>query len=404
VEALPGLDEATRRSVSAPSHDGLRPFTLTVTQAAIDDLHARLDRVRWPDEAPASQGAPWAYGTYLAYMHELAHDWRHRFDWRRTEAQLNAWPQFKTHIDGIDVHFLHVPGKGPHAAARPLLLSHGWPGSVLEFMKLIPRLTDPAAFGGDARDAFTVVVPSLPGYTLSFADHQPRKALAEIGAIFDTLMHERLGYARYVAQGGDWGSFVTAWLGANRPDRLAGIHLNLLPIPRDAAAFANPSEAERRYLDEMKAWLKEETGYQAIQGTRPQTLAFALSDSPLGLAAWITEKYRAWTDNRGDPRDALTMDEMLGNISLYWFTNCIGASFWPYYARLHGPWPIATRIGVPTGYCESPHEILRPPREAAQRVFDIRRWTVLPRGGHFAALEQPDALAGEVQAFFRDLI
>ncbi|HET9975954.1 MAG TPA: epoxide hydrolase [Burkholderiaceae bacterium] len=368
----------------------MRPFRLALPQAAIDDLHARLDRVRWPDEAP---DAPWTYGTSLAFMREIVHDWRHRYDWRATEAQLNAWPQYTTRIDGIEVHFLHVPGSA--ANPMPLLLSHGWPGSVLEFMKLIPLL---AAAG------FTLVVPSLPGYTLSFAEGQPRKSLAEIGAIFHTLMHERLGYARYGAQGGDWGSFVTAWLGANRAEHLIGIHLNLLPLKRDAAMFANPSPAERRYLDEMQAWLKEETGYQAIQGTRPQTLAFALADSPAGLAAWIVEKYRAWTDNDGDPRSALGTDEMLGNISLYWFTNCIGASFWPYYARAHGPWPIDGRIAVPTGYCEFPREILRPPREAAERVFaDIRRWSVMPRGGHFAALEQPDALAAEIGAFFRGL-
>jgi hypothetical protein len=242
------------------THSTLQPFTLTVAQAAVADLHARLDRVRWPDEAPPEQGAPWAYGTSLAFMRELVHEWRHRFDWRRTEAALNAWPQFKTRIDGIDIHFLHVPGKGQHAAARPLLLSHGWPGSVLEFMKLIPRLTDPAAFGGDARDAFTVVVPSLPGYTLSFAEHQPRKGLAEIGAIFDTLMRERLGYARYGAQGGDWGSFITAWLGAYRPASLHGIHLNMMPLRRDAAAFAKPSPAEQRYVEELQHFLKEEAG------------------------------------------------------------------------------------------------------------------------------------------------
>jgi pimeloyl-ACP methyl ester carboxylesterase len=384
----------------------LRPFQLAVPQAAIDDLHARLERARWPDEAPPEQGAPWAYGTSLAFMRELVHEWRQSFDWRRTEAELNAWPQFKTRIDGIDVHFLHVGGKGPggRAAARPLLLSHGWPGSVLEFMKLIPRLTDPAAFSGDARDAFTVVVPSLPGYTLSFAEHQPRKGLAEIGAIFDTLMRERLGYARYGAQGGDWGSFITAWLGAYRPTSLHGIHLNMMPLKRDAAAFANPSPAEQRYADELQHFLKEEAGYQAIQGTRPQTLAFALSDSPLGLAAWFAEKYRAWTDNQGDPRDALTMDEMLGNLSLYWFTNCIGPSFWPYYARLHGPWPIAERIAVPSAYAQFPREILRPPRQAAERQFvNLRRWTEMPKGGHFAAWEQPDAFAADVQTFFRDL-
>jgi microsomal epoxide hydrolase len=378
----------------APIH----PFRLDIADTAIEDLKSRLARVRWPDEAPA---APWSYGTSVAFMRELVDHWAHRYDWRATQAALNAWPQFVTRLDGIDVHFLHVAGKGPKP--RPLLLSHGWPGSVLEFLKLIALLTDPAAHGGDAADAFTVVVPSLPGYTLSFRPNQPRKALPEIGAMFDALM-QRLGHTRYGAQGGDWGSFVTAWLGANRAKHLTGIHMNLLPLRRDAAMFSDPSDEERRYLAELAAFLKEETGYQWIQGTRPQTLAFGLSDSPVGLAAWIVEKFRAWTDCDGDPRNALTMDEMLGNISLYWFTNCIGASFWPYYARMHGPWPIDGRIAVPAGYCEFPREILRPPRAAAERVFDIRRWTVMPRGGHFAALEQPDALAREIQAFFRPLM
>ena len=375
----------------------IRPFHLAVGAPAIADLKTRLARVRWPDEAPEPA---WTYGTSVAFMHELVDYWTHGYDWRRTEAALNAWPQFVTRIDGIDVHFLHVEGRGP--SPRPLLLSHGWPGSVLEFLKLIPLLTDPAAHGGNAADAFTVVVPSLPGYTLSFRENQPRRALPAIGAMFHELM-TRLGYARYGAQGGDWGSFITAWLGAHRAQHLTGIHLNLLPLRRDAAMFAKPSDEERSYLRELEAFLKEETGYQAIQGTRPQTLAFGLSDSPVGLAAWIVEKYRAWTDCGGDPRNALTMDEMLGNISLYWFTNCIGASFWPYYARLHGPWPIDGRIAVPAGYCEFPREILRPPRAAAERVFDIRRWSVMPKGGHFAALEQPAALAHEIREFFRPL-
>ena len=369
----------------------LRPFELHVAPEAVDDLHARLDRVRWPDEAPE---APWLYGTSLGFMRELVHHWRHRHDWRATEAALNAWPQFKTRIDGIDVHFLHVPAAG-NGPVKPLLLSHGWPGSVLEFLKVIPLLT---AAG------YTLVVPSLPGYTLSFEEGQPRKSLQQIGAMFDTLMRDRLGYARYGAQGGDWGAFVTAWLGANRADHLVGIHLNLMPLRRDASMFADPSDATRRYLDELKAWLHEETGYQWIQGTRPQTLAFALADSPVGLAAWIVEKFRAWTDCGGDPRNALSFDEMLGDIGLYWFTNCIGASFWPYYARLHGRWPIEGPVTVPTGYCEFPHEILRPPRDAARAVFtDIRRWSVMPRGGHFAALEQPEALTGEIAAFFDGL-
>jgi microsomal epoxide hydrolase len=379
------------------SDTAIRSFRLDVSTAAIADLEARLSLARWPDEAPET---PWRYGTSVGFMRELVEYWTGAYDWRATEAALNAWPQFVTRIEGIDVHFLHVKGRGPKP--KPLLLSHGWPGSVLEFLKLIPLLTDPAAHGADAADAFTVVVPSLPGYTLSFRPNQERKDLPQIGAMFDTLM-TRLGYLRYGAQGGDWGSFVAAWLGRNCSERLIGIHLNLLPLRRDAAMFSNPTDDERRYLVELEAFLKEETGYQWIQGTRPQTLAFGLADSPLGLAAWIVEKYRAWTDCSGDPRNALSMDEMLGNISLYWFTNCIGASFWPYYARMHGRWPIDGSIAVPMGYCEFPREILRPPRAAAERVFDVRRWSVMPKGGHFAALEQPAALAHEIREFFRSL-
>lgn len=333
-------------------------------------------------------------------MRDLVGYWARSYDWRRTEAALNALPQFRTSLDGIDVHFLWIEGRGPNP--KPLLLSHGWPGSILEFVKLIPLLTDPAAHGGDEVDSFTVVVPSLPGFTLSFRENQPRRSVQQIGAMFCELM-KRVGYVRFGVQGGDWGSFIATWLGANRAEHVLGMHLNLLPLRRDPAMRDSATDEERRYLDELQAWVKEETGYQWIQGTRPQTLAFALADSPVGLAAWIVEKYRAWTDCDGDPRNALTMDEMLGNISLYWFTNCIGASFWPYYARLHGGWPVDGRIAVPAGYCEFPREILRPPRSAAERVFDIKRWSVMPRGGHFAALEQPAALANEIRAFFRPL-
>jgi pimeloyl-ACP methyl ester carboxylesterase len=376
------------------------PFTLHVPDAAIIDLRERLARTRFPDQAP---GAPWAYGSDVAYLQELVGYWQGNFDWRVVEARLNAFPQYKAPLHGIDVHFLHVPGKGPDP--MPLLLAHGWPGSVFEFLELIPRLTDPARFGGDPADAFTVVAPSLPGYGLSFAPGQPRFAVEAIADCLAALMTV-LGYRRFAAQGGDWGAFVASCLGHAHAARMIGIHINLLPIRRDPNMVAEPTPEEHRYLSELGIFLKEETGYQWIQGTRPQTLAFGLTDSPAGLAAWIVEKFRAWSDCGGDVESVFTKDQLLANISLYWFTGAIGSSFWPYYARMHGPWPIpeGVTIDVPTGYCEFPREILRPPRSLAERTYtDIRRWSVMPRGGHFAAMEQPAALADEVRAFFRPL-
>ena len=377
----------------------IKPFRLHVPDAAIDDLRVRLERTRFPDQPP---GEPWAYGTDVGYLRTLVEHWRDRFDWRAQEARLNAWPQFTVPLHGIDVHFLHVEGRGP--APCPLLLSHGWPGSVFEFLELIPRLTDPARFGGDPADAFTVVVPSLPGYGLSFAAGQPRFSLEQIADCFADLMGV-LGYQRFAAQGGDWGAFVTSRLGAVHADRLLGIHLNLLAVRRDAKLVGNPSPEEERFLAELAVWLKEETGYPWIQGTRPQTLAFGLADSPAGLAAWIVEKFRTWSDCGGDVESVFVRDHLLANISLYWFTGAIGSSFWPYFARLHGPWPVPDGgVGVPMGYAEFPREILRPPRSVAARVYtDIRRWTTMPRGGHFAAMEQPEALTREIVEFFRPL-
>jgi microsomal epoxide hydrolase len=378
-----------------------RPFALHVEDAALADLRARLERARWPDEPPL---APWSTGTSVAYLRGLVDYWRNGFDWRAQEAKLNAFRQFTVPLDGIEVHFIHEAGRGP--APLPLVLSHGWPGSVVEFGRLLPMLTDPARFGADPADAFTVVAPSLPGYTLSFRPGQRRFAVEEIAATFAALMTDVLGYRRFGAQGGDWGAFVSSCLGLRHPERVLGIHLNLLAVRRDPKMVANPTPEEAVFLGELAEWLREETGYQWIQGTRPQTLAFALADSPVGLAAWIVEKFRAWTDCGGDPERALSRDEMLANISLYWFTGAIGASFWPYYARMHGPWPIpeGATVDVPTGYAAFPREILRPPRSLAARTYtDLRRWTVMPRGGHFAALEQPEALAQEIRAFFRPL-
>jgi microsomal epoxide hydrolase len=376
-------------------------FSLSVPDAAIADLRERLARTRFPDQAP---GGPWDYGTNVEYLCGLVEHWRTGFHWRAQEARLNAFPQFKATLHDIDVHFLHVPGQGPNPC--PLLLMHGWPGSVFEFLDIIPRLTDPARFGGDPADAFTVVAPSLPGYGLSFAPGQKRFGIEEIADCLADLMTETLGYRRFAAQGGDWGGITASRLGFAHASKLIGIHVNLLAVRREAQVLAVASPEERKYQEELAHWLREETGYQAIQGTRPQTLSFGLTDSPAGLAAWIMEKFRIWSDCGGDVEAVFTKDQLLGNISLYWFTGAIGSSFFPYYYRWHRPWPIpeGRTIDVPTGYCEFPREILRPPRSHAANTYtNIQRWTVMPRGGHFAAMEQPEALAEEVRAFFRPL-
>jgi len=377
-----------------------RPFAIEVPEDVLVDLRRRLERVRWPDEAP---DAPWRYGTSLTYMKELVDYWRDRYDWRAQEKRLNRHRQFTVSIGGIDLHFIHEPAVGPNP--MPLLLLHGWPGSIVEFQELIPRLTDPGRFGADPRDAFTVVAPSLPGYTFSFRPNQPRFGVVEIADLCASLMAETLGYRRFAAQGGDWGAFVTSVLGAKYPERLAGIHLNLLAVPRVRSAAPEPTAEERAYDAELAHWQREESGYMWIQGTKPQTLAYGLTDSPVGLAAWIVEKLRTWSDCDGDVDRRFGKDVLLTNIMLYWVTGAINSSFWPYYARAHSPWPIdeKNRVRVPTAYASFPREILHPPRAAAERVYDIRRWTAMPAGGHFAALEEPEALATDVRSFFRDL-
>ena len=360
-----------------------RPFQLRIPDAAIADLRDRLARARFPDEPPLD---PWSTGTSVAYLKELAHYWRMSFDWRAQEARFNAFRQFTLPVGGIDLHFIHQPGTGPDPI--PLLLCHGWPGSVWEFNRLIPLLTD----------RFTVVAPSLPGYTLSFKPGQKRFAVEDIADCFAELMR-MLGYEKYAAQGGDWGGFICSRLGFRYPERLLGIHLNLLAVRRDP----NLAKDHPQFHEQLNYFLKEDIGYQWIQGTRPQTLAFGLADSPVGLAAWIAEKFRAWSDCGGVIENAIPRDDMLTNISLYWFTGAIGSSFWPYYARMHGPWPIpeGRTVDVRMGYAEFPKEILRPPRAVAERMYsNIQRWTVMPKGGHFAALEQPEALAREIRAFF----
>lgn len=379
----------------------LQPFQISVADSVLDDLKQRLARTRLPDEPPL---APWSTGTSLGYLKQLLDYWREGFDWRSQEAKINTFRQFTVPIAGINLHFIYEEGKGPDPI--PLLLSHGWPGSVIEFYKVIPMLTDPTRYGGNATDAFTVVAPSLPGYVFSFQAGQKRFGIEEITEVFSTLMIDVLGYSRFGAQGGDWGAFITSRLGYAFPDILIGIHLNLLAVRRDKKMMADQTPEEMVFLKQLNHFLKEETGYQWIQGTKPTTLACALTDSPAGLAAWQVEKFRTWTDCDGDPENAITRDEMLTNIMLYWVTGAIGSSFWPYYARMHGPLPIpkGSTIEVPMGYVEFPKEILRPPRSMAERMYtDIRRWTVMQKGGHFAALEQPSVLVDEIRSFFRPL-
>jgi pimeloyl-ACP methyl ester carboxylesterase len=368
-----------------------KAFALHIPDADIADLKQRLSRTRWPDEPPLE---PWSTGSSVAYMKELCEHWRTRFDWRTWETKLNSFPQFTVPVGGIELHYLHVPGKKPDAP--PLLISHGWPGSVFEFHKIIPLLTED----------FTVIAPSLPGFTLSFKPGQKRFSVEEIADVYAVLMCDVLGYKRFAVQGGDWGCFVASVIGHRYQELVTGIHLNMLAVRRDPSMLANPTPEEARYLKQLNNFLKEEMGYQWIQGTRPQTLSFGLTDSPAGLAAWIAEKFRAWTDCDGVIENAVSRDEMLANISLYWFTGAIGSSFWPYYARMHGPWPIpeGQAVAVPTGYAEFPEEILSPPRSLAAKTYtDIRRWSTMAKGGHFAALEQPEALAREVREFFREL-
>jgi pimeloyl-ACP methyl ester carboxylesterase len=369
-----------------------QPFRLHVPDEVLEDLRRRLEHVRWPDEPP--RGEPWQFGTDLAYLQELVRYWREEFDWRKQEAALNSFPQYTASVAGIQVHFLHVPGEGP--SPIPLLVSHGWPGSVWEFHKLIPMLTD----------RFTVVTPSLPGYTLSFRSGQRRFGVPDISAVFVELMRDVLGHQRFAAQGGDWGSFISTYLGFAYPQHIAGIHINLLPLRRELPTIDSPDDVEMSaYRAELDHWLREETGYSSIQGTKPQTLAYALTDSPVGLAAWIIEKFRTWSDCGGDLSRSFSMDALLTNIMLYWTTGAIGSSFWPYYSRQHDGWPLPAdrRVEVPTAYQGFPKDILHPPRRLAERAFNIQRWSIAPRGGHFAALEVPELLAEDVREFFGGL-
>ena len=370
----------------------LRPFRISVADADIADLHARLDRTRWPDEINDDD---WGWGTSLPWLKGLAEYWRHGFDWRAQEVRLNALPQFMATIDGQDIHFVHLRGTGPNPL--PLLLSHGWPGSFIEFEAMAPLLTD-------HDESFDLVIPSLPGYGFSGRPAAMGMSPLAIGTLWARLM-AGLGYTRYGAQGGDWGAAVTTAVALAAPQAVVGIHQNMIIRMLPAPAGDTLSAAERAYLAEAAQWFDAEGGYGHIQGTRPQTLGYALTDSPVGLAGWISEKFRVWSDCGGDPLRCFTRDQLLTNISIYWFSANITSSLRLYKERMRAAPPLAPgqRIGVPFGYAAFPKEIIRPPREYAERFYDVRRWTEMPHGGHFAAMEQPALLAAEIRAFFRSL-
>ena len=375
----------------------IEPFKIEVPEAVLTDLRERLARTRFPDEVPDTG---WEYGTNLAYMRELVQYWLTQYDWREHEAALNRLPHYKATIDGLELHFIHERGRG--SRAKPLLLSHGWPGTIYEFMEIIPMLTDPGAFSADVGQAFDVVAPSLPGY--GFSGHPRIRAtnIQIIAEIFHKLMTEVLGYPRYCAQGGDWGSAITSRLGEVHGDALYGIHVNLVFVGGRTRREGNLSNEEKVFLADLDSFRREETGYQQIQGTKPQTLAYGLNDSPVGLAAWIIEKFRTWSDCAGDIERRFTKDQLLTNVMIYWITQSINSSTRLYYESRHHPWrpDPKKRIETPTAAAIFPGEILKPPREWAEEAFNIQRWTAMPRGGHFAAMEEPRLLADDIRAFF----
>ncbi|WP_405546896.1 epoxide hydrolase [Streptomyces phaeochromogenes] len=394
--------------MTSPHDDTIRPFVLGIPQSDLDDLNARLDLTRWPDELP---GVGWEYGVPRDYLKELVRYWRHTYDWRAAEARLNEWPQFTTTIDGANVHFAHI--RSPEPDATPLIITHGWPGSIVEFLDVVGPLTDPRAHGGDPADAFHVVLPSIPGFGLSGPTRDTGWELRRVGAAFAELM-DRLGYPRFGAQGGDWGAGISRELGRAFPDRVIGVHLNLLPgahasaepTPEELAALS-PPERDKTLASwrRNEEWTRERLGYATVQMTRPQTLSYGLTDSPVGQLAWIVEKFKEWTDSHDRPEDAVDRDQLLTNVMLYWLTGTAGSSARIYYERAHAAgWgePVQPST-APTALAVFPRDNFIPLRHIADCTENIVRWTEFDRGGHFAAMEEPDLLVGDVRAFFHEL-
>ncbi|HZD67655.1 MAG TPA: epoxide hydrolase [Actinomycetes bacterium] len=389
-------------TTTARSDVTIRPFRIDIPQADLDDLRDRLARTRWPDELP---GVGWAYGVPLAYLKELAAYWRDGYNWRRHEARLNEFPQFTTTIDGAGVHFLHV--RSPAPDALPLILTHGWPGSIVEFLDVIGPLTDPRAHGGDPADAFHLVIPSIPGYGFSGPTRDTGWTTSRVASAWAELM-ARLGYQRYGAQGGDWGAFVAPQLGRVDPDHVVGVHLNaatfgFIPFgPVDPDELATFTDAEKARLQRLNtSTAGPGNGYFEIQATRPQTLAYALTDSPVGQLAWIVEKFKEWTHAAEVPEDAVDRDQLLTNVMLYWLTGTANSSARLYYENTHAGFQAQQPGTTPTGVAVFAEDYAI--RRYAERGNNIVHWSEFDRGGHFAAMEAPDLLVGDVRTFFRHL-
>ena len=376
----------------------ITPFRVDVPDAVLDDLRARLARIRWPDDPP---GGGWDYGTEPNYLREMCEYWRTRYEWRRWEAKINAFPQFTTTIDGANVHYLHV--RSPEANALPLIITHGWPGSIVEFLDIIGPLSDPRAHGGAAIDAFDVVCPSIPGYGFSGPTSDRGWDVRRVAAAFAELM-ARLGYSTYGAQGGDWGASISRALGLLDAPHVAGVHLNMLTsgASSDPADLEQLTPVERERLGDITRYMDDMSGYAKLQQTRPQTLAYGLADSPAFQLAWIAEKFREWTDCDGDPETAIARDVLITNTTVYWVTNTGGSSARLYYETAHaGRYGAGERVAVPVGAAVFPKEIVRPIRRFAERTHNIVQWSEFDRGGHFAAMEQGPTLIDDVRAFFR---
>jgi pimeloyl-ACP methyl ester carboxylesterase len=369
---------------------GIEPFTAAVADDVLADLAERLRHTRWPDQIA---GTAWEYGTDLDYLRDLVGYWADGFDWRATEARINGWPQGRATVDGQSIHFIHA--RSDAAGALPLLVLHGWPGSIIEMLGVIEPL----------RESFHVVCASLPGFGFSGPTSQRGWHPRRIAAAMVELM-ERLGYPRFATLGGDWGATVSNYIGLDFPEHLYGLYLTMVAAgPPEGSDGSELRENEKEWVAANAAFFAEESGYLQIQATRPQTLAYGLTDSPAGLAAWIVEKLRAWSDCGGDLESAISRDDILANITLYWVTGTANSAARIYLEAMRAGQlqPIATRIDVPTGCAIFPKETVRSPKAWAEQAWDVRHWTEMPRGGHFAALEAPDLLVPDVRAFYRDL-